>query len=445
MNMEKTYNILKILICILGSLIIIAFLILIVLNLFYEQDILTPYEKQYTKENEDMYVEQELITQWEKVKYKYQYYTVQTLVERYVTYIKDGIYDDTGIQEVSQEALYSIIDPTYLAEFHIENVEELMKKYEGFEKYEEITVNDIYVYQISNDMNLYFVRGYLNIAQKEITLFVKLDMHNSAFSIFPEEYLKKYEYTEQTQDMEQIANTYIVANNYNKFKMLSVSDERMTVIYFNQLKTTILTDASKGYEYLDTEYREKRFGSEENYEAYLNKNKTELAQIEISSYLSNHYKDYNEYVCKDQYNNIYIFKETAVNEYTVQLDDYTLSDEELDAEYMKLSTQEKVANNVNKWVKMLNNRDYQAAFNVLDETFRTTNFENNVDKFEEYIRQELPQRYQFELKEYSNETGISIQKILMEDMTGTDATKIEKSIYMQLGENTDFVMSFDVK
>ena len=100
--------------------------------------------------------------------------------------------------------------------------------------------------------------------------------------------------------------------------------------------------------------------------------------------------------------------------------------------------------NIDKWIQMLNCRDYSSAFKVLDETFRTDNFANDVDKFEAYMRQYFPDHYELDFGEFSEETGTYIQDITLKDITGQNEEEISKTIYMELGEGTDFVMSFNL-
>ena len=158
----------------------------------------------------------------------------------------------------------------------------------------------------------------------------------------------------------------------------------------------------------------------------------------------NSYDGYKEYVCKDQYENLYIFKDTSVMNFKVELDTYTMENSKFTDTYNSSNTEYKVMMNIDKWIQMINCRDYRSAFNVLDETFRTTNFNNDVDKFEEYMRYSFPDHYKVEYGDYSEETGISIKEITLTDITGKNTDTIEENIYMQLKDGTDFVMSFNL-
>ena len=432
------YKILKILIIIF---MILCILIGIVYLIFSNGNSLSPYERKSTPENEEMFIEEnsEVL---EKVKYRYHYYTIQLLTERYLTYIKDSLYDDSGIRDASREALYSIVDNSYLKEFNISDRNQLIDRYKDILEEEQIEVKNIYNLRLSDNIELFLVKGLLVLNNQEIEIFVKLDTLNKTFSVFPDEYLEKYEYSENSNNI-NIDKGEINKNEYNTFKFSDISDEKMALSYFNILKSDLVGNAEVVYNYLNEEYRNKRFENIENFNKYIEDNKAELSQIEMDSYLINYYTDYTEFVCRDQYENIYIFRETAINEFTLLLDDYTLDyqDEEYLNEYNSSTDQYKVANNINKWIKMLNNRDYQAAYNVLEESFRERF--GGEEGFETYMRKAFPLHYEIEYGEFTEESGIYTQKITLTDITGESDGKIIKTILMDLGEGTDFVMSFN--
>ncbi len=84
--------------------------------------------------------------------------------------------------------------------------------------------------------------------------------------------------------------------------------------------------------------------------------------------------------------------------------------------YNSSNAQYKVMMNVDKVRQMMNARDYRTMFSYLDETFKNTYFENNVDKFEEYMKKHFSSHYNFEFGDYSEDSGISIQEVTIRDM-----------------------------
>ncbi len=441
--MEKKLKTIRLLIIFI--LFIIIFTTIIVITLYKKNTKGTSEENSVTEfEKRDTYQPNDKI---EKVKNKNKYYTTIMLVQRYFTYAKDLNSNniEKDIKELTQTAFMDILDNKYKNEFDI-NKELEKDVYKNISSMDEIEIDDMYLIDQSGADNIFLVYGKIYSAKENFQLMVRTDSRNSIFSIFPEEYVKKYNYSfnSDKSDFENIFSEPLEKKEYNTYKYTTVSDERMSVVYFNQIKNKLLGSTDTVYNMLDDEYYQKRFGSKEKLEAFLKSNQKELAKIEIKSYLVNYHTDYNEYVCKDQNDKVYVIEEYAVNDYKVQLDDYTIPDEELNKKYMSLTTQEKVVNNVNKWIKMLNYRDYESAFNVLDETFRKENFGNDVSKFEQYMRQKFPDHYKFDQVKYMQEAGISEQQITMSPISGGLESQIQETIYMQLKEDTNFVMSFNI-
>ena len=135
---------------------------------------------------------------------------------------------------------------------------------------------------------------------------------------------------------------------------------------------------------------------------------------------------------------------TAVKEFTTKLDTYTIATNKFLDTYNDSKNEEKVNMNINKWFLMLNNRDYNSAYNVLDETFRNENF-GNEENFEKYMKEMYPLHYKVTLKNFSEQSDVYTQDIIFSDITGEDELENENTIIMQLKDNTDFVMSFSVR
>ena len=104
--------------------------------------------------------------------------------------------------------------------------------------------------------------------------------------------------------------------------------------------------------------------------------------------------------------------------------------------------------NVDKWMQMLNNRDYEAAFNVLDETFRNNNFNGDVNKFEAFMREKYPGHYDVSYINYSEQAGgICTQGLALNEIgTSNNNNTISKeqmlTIIIKLKDDMNFTMSF---
>ena len=233
-------------------------------------------------------------------------------------------------------------------------------------------------------------------------------------------------------------------NEYNKLHTTTATERIACLKHMQDYKNELNNNEEEAYYLLDKEYRDKRFASLEEYKEYRKKMKEEIGEESFSKYLVNYYENCTEYVCKDKYGNMYIFTEEYPMQYRLKLDTYTIPTEKFKTEYNKSDDQNKMMLNIDKWIQMLNNRDYSAAYEVLDETFRNNNF-GSEEIFEQYMREKFPLHYELEFGEYSNEADIGIQKIVLTDITGEDSTIIENTIIMQLEDDYNFVMSFEIQ
>lgn len=119
-------------------------------------------------------------------------------------------------------------------------------------------------------------------------------------------------------------NEQVFLKNYkvNEYIPVYVTDEDMAKIYFNNYIYVMYSDINKGYNLLDEDYRNKRFGNIENYKNYI-KSLNNLSYKIDSFYIddSGENKIYGVY---DTNGNIFIFKTNGIMQYTVYLDDYTV-------------------------------------------------------------------------------------------------------------------------
>ena len=164
-------------------------------------------------------------------------------------------------------------------------------------------------------------------------------------------------------------------SNYFNFQTLQNMD--ITQKYFTYYKNLMLIDTAKAYELLDEEYRNKRFGSMEEFQKYIDSNRNDIETYVAKEYSTKNIDDNVEYICTDKYQHQYLFNVSSVMNFTVKLDTYTIEDEEVREKYEKAKDNKKVQMNVDKWIMMLNNRDYKAAYDALDETFRNDNWINS--------------------------------------------------------------------
>lgn len=334
--------------------------------------------------------------------------------------------------------IINLLSEKYIKENNI-NINNLNNYVELFD--EQLLVVPINMKGISTgSIKTYVVQGIaLNFkyeVKKEFNIIVNVDYNNRTFSIEPSS--KKYEDINTASKINSIKE-----KENNKYATTGVNTENIVKDYMNTLKRMMLSKPELVYERLDEEYRNKRFGTLDKFKEYIEKNKEEVKSIYIDKYLVNTFGDYSQYVGTDKYNNMYIFNEKDPLNYTILLDTYTLDSEEFKKVYNESTDTYKVKLNIDKWVKMLNSRDYKTAYKYLDETFKENNFATEED-FEKYMREKFPLHYKLSVGQTEEVNGIYKQRIILEDIAGASEQQIENTIIMQLKENYEFVMSFEV-
>ena len=384
------------------------------------------------------------------------YFSVKDIVESFLESIyKSNNYDggDLNVNAMSEEDLEAAIqdqkneDSKLLQNVIATQCREQfnVSDYSYYNGYS-LIIDDMYVEELSSSFNLYVVYGTIVNSKENVKLMVVLDHNNLTYEIYPQKYLQENELENLKEGDTVDIEPYTIEKNLNNvFSFKNIDTETIVREYFNDYKVKLSSDVEALYNSLDEEYKNKRFGSLEVFERFINENKDELTQSNASEYLVNNLENYKEYVCKDQYGNMYIFRETSIMQYSLLFDTYTIPTDKFMEQYNNSSNENKVKLNIDKWVKMLNNRDYENAFNCLDETFRVNTFNNSEAEFEQYMREKYPGHYEALYGEVTERNGIYGQSIVLKDITGEDTTEYHLDIVMQLGEDLEFVMSFTVE
>ena len=359
-------------------------------------------------------------------------------------------------QERAQEAIYNMLSPSYIDEFNITK-ENIKQKFISQNQFENI-VEKVNVVQNSTDIWTYFVFGTsidkVNFEKEQFNVAVSLDMYNNTFVIYPNEYLQKHGYNNlNVGDILQISINQIENKGNNTFEYKSIEDKDVCKEYFNKYKYMMLYNTDSAYEMLNQEYRDKRFGTLQNYKTYVEENYDKLSKCVPSKYQVETQGNGKTYVCLDQDENYYIFNATAAMQYTLMLDTYTVDLPEFTEKYNKASEQEKVALNINKIITALNAKDYKYIYSKLADSFKNNFFENE-EALEGYLVDNLFENNDVEFEKFTKKGTlytykIKVTKIIPEEEKekyyGKNAPMEYINVVMQLNGGTDFVMSFSIE
>lgn len=231
-------------------------------------------------------------------------------------------------------------------------------------------------------------------------------------------------------------------NKYNEVTYAYINNQQLCNIYLTDYKSNMINNKEEAYKKLDKEYREKRFGSLENFKNYIAKNEEKIYGIKLAKYEAKVGKNGNRYICIDQYGNYYIFNETAIMQYSVILDTFTVDLPEYTEKYNKAKPGEKVALCIDKFIKNINAENYTLAYSMLSQDFKN-NYFKTLSSFENYVKQNFLGKDQIEFIELKNEAEVYIYKVTLSSKNNEN--KLEKSFNVKLGEGTNFEISFNMQ
>lgn len=391
----------------------------------------------------------------EKVTDESRFFSVKTCVQQYLDEMNNNNDKYFGFNEnneyiriVDEETINKNRLDLLSAKFVEDNNITINNLNEYLETFDEKVVFDALQmrYIRGEKVENYIVYGIISSLDNEylddLYIIVNIDRNEQTFSIEPINLSSDYETIDEIEL--EYNNTEIQRNDNNAYTNRQMAYEDISKEYFSTFKRIIQVRPDLIYNYLQEDYRLQRFGTLENFENYVESNLEEIAGLQIQRYLVNNYENYTEFVCMDQYQNLYIFDETEPMEFTLKLDSYTIISDNFKETYDSADEQYKVSMNIDKWVQMLNNRDYTNAYEVLDETFRNNNW-GSEEAFEQYMRENFPLHYDVEYTTYSSENSTYVQQINLTDITGETEGTISLNIIMQLKDNYEFVMSFSVQ
>lgn len=299
--------------------------------------------------------------------------------------------------------------------------------------------------------------------EKNIFIIVLVDNTTTSFSILPIN--NKYDNITKVKVKENLKT--IENKDLNTFNYNTVDDEKVCEIFFKDFINKIVHFPKDIYLSLDEEYKKIRFPEYSIFQKYINENikrfeasnlddlrriaefeKTEdyfdylarLDRIHLEQYLVESDETGRDYVCLDQNGCYYIFREKNFMEYTLKLDTYTITSDKFKKEYTEGNDTKKCQLNIDKFFKMINNKDYTHAYEVLDEGFKNNYFKSQED-FEKFVSSRFYEFNNIKFNSASNEGDVYIFKLTVTNVKNSNSS-FDMNIFIKLKDNMDFVMSF---
>ena len=374
------------------------------------------------------------------------YYNITNVVRTYLGALDKSKYilsDGTNYSEdeSTKESIYNLLSTEYIESNNItvENVYDYVKDLN-----ENITFVPLDM-RISQGQNVDKFLVYGNIVYmdsqdlEKVYVIVNIDNTNNTFSIEP----INSEEISNINDFKFESTLNTIEKNYsNTYLNNNMSDEDISKEKFNNFKLLILRKSENLFYLLNEEYRNKKFGDYNGFSQYIDSNYNRLRTINLSMYQVTEEDGYKQYVLLDQDDRYYIFKETSENKEEIFLDTYTVDLPEFLDRYNGADDEYKVGYNVEKFISAINDGDYKYAYNLLDETFRRNNYPSQGD-FENFVKTNFFENNEIQHNNVEKQGNQFVYGITIINKDN-EAERKNITVIMELGEETDFVMSFSI-
>ncbi len=346
------------------------------------------------------------------------------------------------------KSLYKILSKEYI-EFANITEDNLYNTIPEIDNTMEVNITEMYEAQINYNVKQIIVYGYLKdrITDEieEFKIMMNVDYKENTFEVFLSDYINKnYPNLDLGSQIDTDEQKYIENNQENMFEYFVVTeDDEYCVLMFNSFINNMLYYPEYIYNKIDEQYRSERFTDYNDYLNFIEESKVDFYFLELDQYQKVNEDSKIEYIMIDTRGNYYIFTENAAMDYTVIMDMYTIQLNDVIERYNEMDVPEKSVYNIEQIVTAINNKDYRYVYDKLDETFKSTNFPT-LESFKEYILDNFYYTNKIDSKKYEYVGNVGIVDITISDLDGYKEEILNKKFFIQLGEGTDFTLSFEI-
>lgn len=408
--MEKTT---KIIIAMLAVIILIIIIIIILLNLNK-----TNIEN---KQKEEDNPETSVFTDVEEITNKDLFFQIEKNIKTYFGYLEGN--NISAIKAISSQNPVALINKSS-SDFKAISIYALDK----------ISYITAYVQGITRNEG----------TENTYYMIINIDYINATYEIINSS-KEEFENAKNNIILSRYREDIVISNNqYNTYNQKAITDFEILQYYFEDYKYKAIYQPKEAFSLLDSKYRQGKFDDHiERYIKYINDNMDRLKDANIVRHSIIKNGQYGTYAIYDIYNNYYKIIETGINKYTIILDNYTVEDEEILKAYNNLSAKEKVHTNIDKIIKLINEKGYTQVYQYLNTNFRQTYFKTEQD-FEKYIKGKFFDNNIVGAIQLKEEGEVYVVRVPYKESLSTAAEEREITINMRLGEGTNFEISFNV-
>lgn len=351
-----------------------------------------------------------------KVENRDQFFNINNHIKKYMDYKKQN--NTQAIQAISNKEVINI-DNFQTKEMYLLN---------------KITNYTVYVYGVTKQAN----------AKNDYYMVVNLDYTNYTFSINAS---SKEEFENAKNNVvkgQYKDNIVIEPNSYNEIILgETANDFQALKEYFEDYKYKVLNEPEEAFDMLDATYRKAKFNDNlEQFKTYITNNSNTWQDANIVKHGIIKENGVTTYTFVDNFGNYYELKETGIYQYTVILDNYTIQSDEQMQTYNRLTDEQKALSNMDKIMKLIDEKDYQTIYGYLNQDFKNTNFPT-IERFTTYMQENFFENNIVGKIGVKQEGNIFILNVPYKESLSTAAEDMEKTFMMKLTEDMNFELSFE--
>lgn len=346
-------------------------------------------------------------------------------------------------------------NPTLTEDFDLRKIDDksMLITLEEIVKNENKNIDKFYAQQIyyntieSDIQSQWYIYGIIfeNNYREKHNVYITIDMQE-------EKMLYSYKLTAIDITLQQFLNeikkinknevsTNINFDENKKVNYLEYNTATKINRYYDYYIDMIQYDTEEAYNLLNEKYREKRFENFNNYLSYINENKNNIINNKLQKYTTNYMEDEEkyQYVCIDSNGKYFIIIENEILDYSILLDEYTIDIPQFVEKYNNSDVQTKVALNIDKFIKGINDKNYNYSYSVLADSFKQNKYPS-INSFIEDIKNNFYDNSNVEYSVFTEQGSNYSYKIILKDSSGENIKNMR--VIMKLGNVTDFEMSF---
>ena len=426
--------------------------------------------------NEEIKIEEgsliELENEFTDVKNVNEYFTIKNILEEYIDTISNLNMTELNIQEefmsstieMSDEDIANYLnneikfnakkienyfDDDFNKKYNISNYDNIenLKQQLGSYKDTYIYIEDMYVIKPNDRIYAYYVKSDIieknNKEKTNNNFLIITDSINNTFMIYTENYMNDLGYSNISKgstiriDVSEIKN-----KKYNVYKDVDYDKEKYVLETFDIYKKMVQYNTEMSYDMLEEDYKNLRFEDIDNYKKYIETIYEEIINANVSKYKISTYPNYKQFICLDENNNYYIINVTKPGDFTICLDNYTILSGVDEATYEDSFPNSRCTFNVNRFLKGINNQNYNFSYSVLADSFKTSKY-STKEEFIKFVQENLFKQNEIGSIEWSM-TNEEIYKgeATIVDATGESSKKINMTFLVDLKSGTNFELSF---